>query len=72
MTATCVQVLAAVFLFADAETRDSVRRELLTVMKDGAAIESWANTVFGGQAEAPQKPVGQQAAKKKDKKAKKK
>lgn len=60
-----MQVLAAVFLFADAETRENVKRELLTVMKDEASIEAWANRSLGAQAEAKQTPEQQQRKKKK-------
>lgn len=64
-----LQVLAAVFLFADAKTRESVKNELPAVMEDGSSIEAWANSKIGGQAEAKQKPAGQkQGLQKKSKK----
>ena len=60
-----MQVLAAVFLFADEETRDNVKRELLTVMEDEASIEAWAKRALGAQAEAKQRPEQQQRKKRK-------
>ncbi|KAK9908988.1 hypothetical protein WJX75_005639 [Coccomyxa subellipsoidea] len=42
------KVLAAVFLFADAKTRESVKKELPAVMEDGSSIEAWANSKIGG------------------------
>lgn len=60
-----VQVLAAVLRFANEQTKESVRKELLTVMKDRSTIEAWGDNVLGGRAE---KPVQQQKKKSKKKK----
>ena len=59
MTSAAVQVLAAVYLFADPGIRESVKKELPAVMEDGSSIEAWATSKIGGQTEANQKPAGQ-------------
>ncbi|BDA41597.1 Pumilio homolog 3 [Coccomyxa sp. Obi] len=59
------KVLAAVFLFADKETRENVKRELLVVMEDEASIKAWAERALGAKAEAKQRPEQQQRKKKK-------
>lgn len=59
--------MAAVFLFADEDTRANVKSELLTVMDDEASVDAWAKKALGAQSDAKQRPEQQQKKRSKKK-----